>query len=117
MSIEAALEIYSTIFGKDPAGTEYITYAEVVQFLEETTPKYRMANREFPIERATIPTDDDEIWHHVGVADQAEMEAFLDNMDLNDDGLYDYSEWCRQFVHDSDWVCGGDRISSPRDVT
>ena len=52
----------------------------------------------------------------MGVENEAELIALFQQMDVNSDGLFDYSEICRHFVHDSDWFCGGDRVQWQKEV-
>jgi len=45
------------------------------------------------------------------------LEALFLKVDLDGDGLFNYNEICRHFVHDSDFFCGGDRILLDQQVT
>ena len=56
---------------------------------------------------STIPTDNPDYWAYLGVDSQEAMEAILLQIDLDNDGFYNYDEISRHFVLDSDWLCAG----------
>ena len=50
----------------------------------------------------------------MGVDSQEALEALFVSIDLDGDGVFNYNEICRFWVHDSDFFCGGDRIQWER---
>ena len=52
----------------------------------------------------------------MGVDSQAALEALFAQIDLNSDGMFDYNEICRHFVHDSDWLCAGEQIQVLKEI-
>ena len=78
--------------------------------MEAHAPMYSRTYGDYPKDYTLIDTSNPEMWGYLGVNSQAELDALFLQMDLNNDGVFDYNEICRHFVHDSDWFCGGDRI-------
>ena len=79
--------------------------------MEARAPMYSRTYGDYPKDYTLIDTSNPEMWGYLGVNSQAELDALFLQMDVNSDGVFDYSEICRHFVHDSDWFCGGDRIA------
>ena len=116
MSHEEALEIFDAL-GKDATVDDKLSFAEVKQFIETHAPMYERTYGDYPKDYTQIDTSNPMYWDYLGVASQAELDALFLQMDLNSDGVFDYNEICRHFVHDSDWFCGGDRIEWAKQVT
>ena len=114
MSESDALKIYSEM-GKTI--DQELAYEDVKQYVMDIIPGYERTYGDYPIDYSTVDTSLEFYWSYMGVDSQAALDALFISMDLNSDGLFDYNEMCRHFVHNSDYFCAGERVAVNKAIT